>query len=74
MPGSHSYDLAVVGAGICGPMNADALAGSAYAYFREFFFGWGNADTAYEAKVLGQADRATALDPNNVRADWSPTS
>ena len=50
------------------PMNADALAGSAYAYFREFFFGWGNADTAYEAKVLGQADRATALDPNNVRA------
>ena len=50
------------------PMNADALAGSAYAYFREFFFGWGNGDTAYEAKVLGQADRATALDPNNVRA------
>jgi adenylate cyclase len=50
------------------PMNADALAGSAYAYFREFFFGWGHADTAYEAKVLGQADRATALDPNNVRA------
>ena len=40
------------------PMNADALAGSAYAYFREFFFGWGNADTAYAH--VGKIEEAKA--------------
>jgi len=48
------------------PTNADALAGSAFAYYRDFFYGWANAETDYEAKVLGQADRAIALAPDNV--------
>ena len=30
--------------------------------------GWGDPGTDYEAKVLGQANRAIALDPDNVRA------
>ena len=50
------------------PNDADALAGSAEAYFEEFFYGWTDPQTDYEAKVLGQADRAIALDPNNVGA------
>ena len=50
------------------PNDADALAGSAEAYFEEYFYGWTDPQTDYEAKVLGQADRAIALDPNNVGA------
>jgi adenylate cyclase len=50
------------------PNAADALAGSAQTYFLDNFFGWGEPGTDYEAKALGQADRAIALDPNNVRA------
>ena len=50
------------------PNDADALAGSAYAYFDEYFYGWTDPQTDYEAKVLGQANRAIALAPNNVRA------
>ncbi len=50
------------------PNDADALAGSAEAYFEEYFYGWTDPQTDYEAKVLGQADRAIALDPNTVRA------
>ncbi len=50
------------------PNDADALAGSAETYFDEYFYGWSDPETDYEAKVLGQADRAIALDPNNVRA------
>ena len=48
--------------------NTDALAGSAYAYYQDYLFGWTNAETDYEAKILGQADRAIALAPDNVRA------
>jgi adenylate cyclase len=39
------------------PNDADALAGSAYTYHLDFLFGWSDAKTDYEAKVLGQANR-----------------
>jgi adenylate cyclase len=45
------------------PNNAAALAGDAAAYFREHLFRWGNPGTDYDAKILGQADRAIALAP-----------
>ena len=50
------------------PDDADALAGSAQTYLSDYFFGWGDPGTDYEAKVLGQANRAIALDHDNVRA------
>jgi adenylate cyclase len=54
------------------PNDADALAGSALTYYEEDFNGWTDPKTDpkpdYEAKILGQADRAIALDPNNARA------
>jgi adenylate cyclase len=50
------------------PNDADALAGSAITYFDEFLFGPIDPKTDYEAEILGQADRAIALDPNNVQA------
>jgi len=50
------------------PNDADALAGSAGAYFQAYFLGWGDPGTDYEAKVLGQANRAIALAPDSVRA------
>jgi adenylate cyclase len=50
------------------PNDADALAGSANAYFDEYFSGWTDPQTDYEAKILGQANRAIFLDPDNVRA------
>jgi adenylate cyclase len=50
------------------PNETDALAGNAYAYLLEYTRGWGAAGTDYEAKILGQADRAIALAPDNVRA------
>ena len=42
------------------PNNADALAGSAYTYANESV-AWRNPETDYDAKTLGQADRAIAL-------------
>ncbi len=50
------------------PNGADALAGSAYTYYQEYIYGWSEADTDYEAKALGQANRAIALAPDNLRA------
>jgi tetratricopeptide (TPR) repeat protein len=50
------------------PNDPDALAGSAYTYFIDYLYGWSDAPTDYEAKVLGQANRAIALDPDSVRA------
>jgi adenylate cyclase len=46
------------------PNNAAAIAGVAGTYFREHMFGWGNSGTDYDAKILGEADRAIALDPH----------
>ncbi len=50
------------------PNDADALAGSANAYLEEYFSAWTDPQTDYEANILGQANRAILLDPNNVRA------
>ena len=35
------------------------------------FFGWGDSGTDYDAKVLGQANQALALDPNNSNAYYA---
>ena len=45
------------------PNNAAAIAGDAATYFREHMFRWGNSGTDYDAKILGQADRAIAVAP-----------
>jgi tetratricopeptide (TPR) repeat protein len=50
------------------PDDADALAGSALTYYAGYFYGWGDPGTDYEAKILGQADKAILLAPDNVRA------
>jgi adenylate cyclase len=50
------------------PNDADALAGSAATYLRDFSYGWGDPGTDYEDKVLGQANRAIALGPNAIGA------
>ena len=50
------------------PNETDALAGDAYAYLLEYTRGWTTAGTDYEAKILGQADRAIALAPDNMWA------
>ena len=52
------------------PNNADALAGDAFTYQAEYQYGWTTTETDYDAKVLGQADRAIALAPDNARAYW----
>jgi adenylate cyclase len=51
------------------PNDADALAGEAYVYHVAYFYGWKTTED-YESKVLGQADRAIALSPDNMRAYW----
>ena len=48
------------------PNEADALAGDAFTYYAEYIFGWGNSKADYDAKILGQADRAIALARDNV--------
>ena len=50
------------------PDDADALAGAALTYFRELYAGWTDRDIDYDAKVLGQVDRAIALAPDNLWA------
>jgi adenylate cyclase len=50
------------------PNETDALAGDAYANMLEYARGWSNPGTDYEAKILGQADRAIALAPDNIWA------
>jgi adenylate cyclase len=46
------------------PMDVDALNGSAATYFFDFINGWGDPGTDYDAKVLGQANRAINLAPD----------
>jgi tetratricopeptide (TPR) repeat protein len=53
------------------PNDANALAGSAQTYADDFFFGWGDQGTDYDAKVLGQANQALTLDPNNGNAYYA---
>ncbi len=52
------------------PNDADALAGEALCYVDERFF-FANPGTDYDAKVIGQADRAIALAPDTVEAYWA---
>ena len=47
------------------PNDAEALAGSAETYFYDYFFGWGDQGTDYDAKLLGQANRAIDLAPDD---------
>ena len=54
------------------PNDADALAGEANSYSSEYLY-WGNPETDYDAKVIGQADRAIALAPDTIRAYWTKT-
>ena len=37
------------------PNDPDALAGSAYTYYTDFFNGWSEAPTDYDGKVLGKS-------------------
>ena len=50
------------------PNDADALAGEAMTYLGEYLYGWTNPETDYDAKIVGQTERAIALDPDNMRA------
>ncbi|HEY1884470.1 MAG TPA: hypothetical protein VGG86_00275, partial [Roseiarcus sp.] len=49
------------------PNYADALAGDAMTYMVDYLYGWSPAGTDYDEKVIGQADRAIALAPDDVR-------
>lgn len=49
------------------PNIAAAITGVAATYLVEFYSGWGNAKIDYDAKILGQADRAIALAPDDPR-------
>jgi adenylate cyclase len=53
------------------PSDADALAGDAYTYALEYAFGWAATKPDYDAKILGQADRAIALKPDTALAYYS---
>src|SRR6202453_8594 len=50
------------------PNETDALVGGAYAPMMEYARGWATPGTDYDAKIPGQADRAIALSPDNLRA------
>jgi len=50
------------------PNDADALVGAASIYMSDHYLAWGTTATDYDAKVLGQVDRAIALAPDNVMA------
>jgi adenylate cyclase len=50
------------------PNDAQALAGNAITYDMDYVFGWTNPDTDYEAKIVGQADRAIAVAPDTLFA------
>jgi adenylate cyclase len=50
------------------PNNADALAGDALSYQAEYQYGLTTTEIDYDAKILGQADHAIALAPENMRA------
>jgi tetratricopeptide (TPR) repeat protein len=61
------------------PDNADALAGDASTYLIERSFFPPNPQTVYDEKILGQTDRAIALDPNtdtsfSVKSQYLATS
>ena len=50
------------------PNEADALAGEAFTYMALFVFGEATTETDLDTRIIDQADRAIALDPDNMRA------
>ena len=50
------------------PDNSDALAGSAFTYYIDYYYGLRPDIVDYDAKILAPADRAISLDPSNVQA------
>ena len=50
------------------PNNADALAGSAYTYLGQYRAFGRNPETDYDAKILGPADQAIAIEPDALWA------
>ena len=53
------------------PNDPLAAAGSAETYLVDYGFGWRDPGTDYEAKVLGQANRAIVLNPSNIPAYYT---
>ena len=47
------------------PEDAGALAGDARTYMIDKVYDWTNPDIDYDAKIVGQADRSIAIDPND---------
>jgi adenylate cyclase len=47
------------------PDDAGALAGDARSYMIDKVYDWTNPDVDYDAKIVGQADRSIAIDPND---------
>jgi adenylate cyclase len=52
------------------PTDVDALNGTAVTNFFDFINGWGDPGTDYDAKMLGQANRAISLAPDNANVYW----
>ena len=53
------------------PDNADAYAGVAYCYYRDYVYGWTDPGADYDALVIRPADRALAVDPGNGMAAYA---
>jgi TolB-like protein/DNA-binding winged helix-turn-helix (wHTH) protein len=53
------------------PNDPLAVAGSAETYLVDYGFGWRDPGIDYEAKVLGQANRAIVLNPANIPAYYT---
>ena len=53
------------------PNDPLAVAGSAETYLVDYGFGWRDPGIDYEAKVLGQANRAIVLSPENIPAYYT---
>ena len=53
------------------PNDPLAVAGSAETYLIDYGFGWRDPGTDYEAKVLGPANRAIVLNPENIPAYYT---
>jgi adenylate cyclase len=52
------------------PNDPDALADAANTYLSDYYYEWSATAVDYDAKVLGQVDRAISLAPDNVWAYW----
>jgi adenylate cyclase len=56
------------------PNYADALAGDAMTYQVDYLYGWSSAGTDYERKVIGQADRAISVAPDDPRGYYAKST